>query len=414
MRSRALLLLWLIAGHAGAAEFEAEAALYGEQQSNILSANRNEQNGGFGRATIDVLGSDVGERHGWSMSGNFNYQHYVNQTLDERFFADAVANLYYAVLPTSLLWHLDYNESQELIDIGGPGNIDNQRSVRVFGTGPVLQKTFARTTHVTLSARRQRVDNEQQVFHRNIASISLRRDIRPRHQSFIEASHIGSDFDQGQADFSIREAQLGYLYSRQRTQLRLAAGNSWLDRDGLPVSQQETGSLRLRLSLPGERRLEALAEIRFADDATTLQPVGALETESDVESVGAFREDQLTLTYSGSERAGDPALRVFSRERRHQESSFTDRDARITGGTLSTRLYSGDSGFVSLLGSASHNRFLTLDRLDKDVALSLEGTRLLNARHSVTVGGGYFQRDSSIDSSSFDNRTLFVEYRGKL
>ena len=410
----ALLLPCCIAGPVLASPPAVIGSLYVEHQSNIVASTLDPQSGGLARARIEVNTGDVAENLAWSLNGKFSYQSYQRQMFSDQFLADAIGNLRWFVVPGAVEWHFDYVETIEAVDPGRVGEPDNEQSVRVIGTGPVVRHRIRESNELVVSLRRQRVETDFQGYYRNIGSASLWRDIRPRHRAFVEANATRVEYGDSQPDYEIRQTSLGYLYEWQRLSARVEGGRSWLRQDILGEQETGTGAALLRWNMPGGRQLIGRSAVNYGDEASSLEGVPDELLVGGVDSVGAFREESHTLIYTGSERVADPSLNGWFRERRYQRPVFADRDTRDTGAAITTRLYNVDSGFVLLRVSAGHRQFLLIERLDRDYTATLSGTRHINSRSELIVGTTFFERDSTVGLSSFTNVSLFLEYRGRL
>ena len=413
-RIAVVLLSCCIVGQVSARTLTVFGSLYAEQQSNITASALNPRARALGRARLEIGGEDMGEHYAWTLNGKFSYQAYEDQLFSNQFYGDAAGNFRWIVRPQSLDWHFDYIESMEVVDPGRIGQEDNQQSVRVFGTGPVFRQRFRESNELVVSLRRQRVENEFQGYYRNIGTATLWRDIRDRHRTFIETNVTRVEYGDEQPDFEIREAALGYLYEWPRASARLEVGSAWLDQEFVAEQQTDTGSLRLRWLLGGDRSIQARSEFHYGDEAANLQSAPDESITNAVDSVGAFREERHTLYYSGSERVADPSSSLWYRERRYQRSIFSVRDTRETGIALSSRLYNGEAVFLLVRMTAGHRDFLFLDRLDRDYSGTVSATRKINSRNELIVGFTRFERDSSDGLASFTNSTVFIEYRGRL
>lgn len=389
-------------------------SLYAEHQTNIVASALEPQDGELARVRLEVDGADLAKNYSWNLSGKFSYQAYESRIFRDLFFADAVGNLRWIVRPQSLDWNFDYIESMEVIDLARIGQEDNLQSVRVFGTGPVFRQRFRDSNELVVSLRRQRVETEFQGYYRSIGTATIWRDLRDRHRTFIEANATVVEYGNDQPDYEIREATLGYLYEWPRVSARLEGGRAWLDQEFVGEQETETGSVRLRWLLGGNRSVQARSELRYGDEASNLQSVPDELLTGAVDSVGAFREEVHALYYSGSERVADPSANLWFRERRYQRDIFAIRDTREAGITLATRLYNGDTGFVLLRITAGNRDFLALDRLDRDYSGTVSATRRVNSRTEVIFGVTRFERDSTVGLASFINNTVFIEFRGRL
>jgi hypothetical protein len=410
----ALLLPCCLAGPALAAPSGIIGSLYVEHQSNIVASTLDPESGGLARARLEVDVADMAENYAWNLGGMFSYQTYQREIFRNQFLADAAGNLRLFVLPNAIEWHFDYVEVVEDVDPGRAGQAGNEQSVQVFGTGPVLRHRLRESNELVVSLRRQRVETDFQGYYRNIGSATLWRDIRPRHRAFIEANVTQVEYGDIQPDYEIREATAGYLYEWQRLSARLEGGRSWLRQDILGDQETETGAALLRWSMPGGRQLIGRSAVSYGDEASNLHGIPDELLVGAVDSVGAFREESHALIYAGSQRVADPSLNLWHRERRYQRPVFAERDTRDTGAAISTRLHNVDSGFVLLRVSAGHRQFLLLDRLDRDYTVTISGTRYINSRSELIIGGTFFERDSTVGLSSFTNVSLFIEYRGRL
>jgi hypothetical protein len=410
----ALMLIGCMSGAASAASLNVFGSVYADHQSNITSSTFNPESGALGRLRLEASGEEVGEKYAWSLNGKFSYQRYQDDIFSKQFYGDAVGNAKWFMVPRAMEWNLDYIESVEIIDPASQANPDNQRSVRVVGAGPVIRLTLRESNELVMSLRRQRIEGDVKGYYRNIGSAMLLRQIRPRHRVFVNGGFSRVEYGDSREDFSIRDARLGYLYDLSRLSVRVEGGRSWLDQEFAGEQHTDTGAANARWLLRGGRDVAVRSQLRFGDEVSSLQGVGDDQLDGAVDSVGAFREESHELVYSGSERVADPAVRLWGRERRYQRAIFASRDTRETGISTSTRLYSIDAGFVTLLASASHRDFLSFNRLDRDYNITVRGTRQINPRNQLSVGLGYFERDSTVGSASFSNRTVFLEYRGRL
>lgn len=410
------VVLWscCVIGTLSAEPVTVYGSLYAEHQSNIVASTLNPVAGELARLRLEVAGEDLAENYAWTLNGKFSYQAYESQIFRDQFFADAVGNLRWIMRPQSLDWHFDYIESMEVLDPTQIGKEDNLQSVRVLGTGPVFRQRFRESNELVVSLRRQRVENDIQGYYRNLGSVTIWRDIRDRHRTFVEANVTRVEYGDDQPDFEIREATLGYLYEWPRVSARLEGGRAWLDQEFVGEQRTDTGAAKLRWLLGGGRSIHARSEFQYGDEATNLQSVPDELLTGAVDSVGAFREEVHTLYYSGSERVADPSANLWFRERRYQRDIFAIRDTRETGVTLSSRLYNADAGFVLLRITAGHRDFLSLDRLDRDYSATVSGTRKVNSRTEVVAGFTRFERDSTVGTASFINNIVFIEFRGRL
>ncbi|MFN3712164.1 MAG: hypothetical protein ACK4SX_00750 [Alcanivoracaceae bacterium] len=409
-----LLVIGVLPASVAASSLSMFGSLYGERQSNITSSTFNPESGAFSRLRLEANGEETWQKYAWNLNGQFSYQHYDNDRFSKQFFGNAFANARWFMVPQALEWNFDYIESLELIDPAGRATFDNERSVRVFGSGPVIRLSLLESNELVISLRRQRIEGGIKGYYRNIGDSTLFRQIRPRLRVFAGGGFTRVEYGDSREDFSIRNAQAGYIYDRSRFNVRVEGGRSWLDQEFLGEQQTETGAVNARWLVRGGRSLAARSQLRFGDEVSALQGVSDELLEGVVDTVGAFREESHEIVYSGSDRIADPVVRMWHRERRYQRPIFASRDTRESGIGTSVRLYNADVGFVMLLASAGHRDFLNFNRLDRDHSITLRGTRLVNPRNEFSIGTGYFERDSTVGSASYSSYSLFIEYRGQL
>lgn len=415
---QAVLALYLMqsslgeAAEAGAAvdSFKASANVASEYHTNVRGDQEgNERSGAIFLARLDASGGHEGESYGWSLNGEFNLREYQHELLDEDFRAKAVGNARWLIVPSSFEWHLDYVESSRLIDPAQPNVGSNTESVRTFGTGPNLLLRLTSLDTFSARARHQLVQSGSNDYGRNAVSARLARQVRPRHQLFVNGDAVESLYDGIQPDYRIENIVGGYAYTGIKLAFSVDGGKSVLREEGFDDQFQDIGSAKVQWKINESRSIILNARQIFSDQGSELYFFSDGSNQGSLSASSAARERYADILYVGDRLWFDPAVAVWGMEKDYVRELPGQLDLDEAGARVTTRLEINNASYIQMKYRHLRRNFIDIDRVDIDREVFVTLVRNVRSRLVLSLYSGWFKRESSDIAAEYTDVSIGAE-----
>jgi hypothetical protein len=398
----------MLMGAAVAADFDYEASLGAGQSDNITRVAEDAQDENIATLGLKFSLDEQSRRLRADLLGDLAYYDYLDGTYDSELLGNVIANANLGVVPERLDWVFGDRFGQVLVDPFTPPTPDNRENLNYLSTGPEATFAFGSQTRLGIGARYVDSIYEDSPFDSSgfLGQVGVTRLLSSASELGLNLRHEQIEYDEESlnGDYDHSEAFAQYALNGARTNVKLDAGYTTIDRDA--VNDKDSGPLfRLEVS----RRIGRLQELTLdagrefsssgsafageqSDEAIGLEPVASRQT------VAPFTNEYASLYWSISGHRTEISLGGAWRKHEYQDSNdlnqtLTSVDAGVQRSltpalTLSLDLAYSSSDFEvsgdysDLLGSLALRW-----RMSRSLSLSLDYTHY--DRNSDLAEGDY-------------------------
>lgn len=363
--------------------------------------------------------ADESSRVDWSLFGNVDYHHYVDDTFDDEVLGAVNLDVDAAVLPDRLHWIVTHRYGQLVTDPFLASTVDNRGDVNNFATGPDLTVRLGARSSAVLGGRYQANRFEERNADNDVAqaTFTLQREVRENRTLSLTASYEDVDFDDTlNPDYERYAASLGFRSRVSRGSISLSAGWNEIEigdetRDGLlaDLSVSRELSSQTTLTLGYSQRYSNAGDLfnRLQDPAAGGNFGQAQEIAGDADP---FESRGINLGLNSSHRGNTWSVRFLSLDESFDEFNPLDRERLEAQLQIGREIARGWR--VTLNGRFARFDFRNVDREDDDVTARIRISRQLTRRFDLLLGYAYVDRSSSDPVADFtENRyTLTLQF----
>jgi hypothetical protein len=245
---------------AEAAQFDYQASLAAGHSDNIRRTETNPESEDIAAAGVRFSFDQQSQRLNADIFGDLAYNDYLGNTYDSELIGNVIADVRYAFVPERFEWVLADNFGQVLGDPFLPATPDNRENLNYLVTGPDFTLPLGSQMRLRIGGRYALTTYEKSPFDSDslLGELGLIRLLSSSSAISLNARAQQVQYDDKSlnADYDVGEAFLRYEAQGARTQLRVDAGYSEIDRDA--VDQKQDGPI-LRLEII--RRISASSTV---------------------------------------------------------------------------------------------------------------------------------------------------------
>jgi hypothetical protein len=346
-------------GPATAGDFDYRASLGAGYSDNVNRVSENEVDTNFATAGLRFSFDELTAKLRADVVGDLAYYDYMNDAFKSELIGNVYADSSFALIPDRILWSASDQFGQLPIDPFLPATPDNRENINYFSTGPDFMVGLGSQMRLRLGARYSVIDYETDPLDSTVTGgqLALIRAISGRSSISLNASVQKFEYKVAalNADFDQTEMYLRYTGEGARTNLKIDAGYSQLDRDALDTN--ESGAL---LRLDASRRISASSILSLIGGRQFSTAAGSFASDQGSASLGLgaapgrqnadpFTLDQLALTWDFERSLTGLALTTSWAKRSYDGNPVLDQSTT----TITARLRRDLSASTSLQFSAS-------------------------------------------------------------
>lgn len=362
-----LRLLWLLSAmvlascplEVAAVRVQLGAGLEAEYSSNVLRTSDNAEDDLIGSAWGAFSVQERSANLAAEVAGSVDQRWYLDDTVDdEALFAFASLVDWY-ILRDRLSWHFEDYFQQVRVDVLEPLAPDNRQDSNILWTGPDLHLRISKIYFLDAAARYGNFYYEETDADNDRYSGSLRVGRRLSELSSVyigaqstavryeDSSVLGPDGVRN-TDYDQREAWLGYLRETRLTTLRLEAGRTYIERDGLPDADGFLGRASLSRRLAHDSTFGVALYSRYSQSGTELLATAGDRLDADPTEADAVQDiayERRADAYFATGRWGfDLRTSLFARQLDYELADDLDREAFGTATTVGFAIARGWEG----------------------------------------------------------------------
>lgn len=354
-----------------------------------------------------------------ALDGDLRYRSYQESTFssDDELVGGLDARLGYALWQDRLLWSVQNNFGQALIDPQAVSTVDNRQNLNYFSTGPDITIPLGSRTSLALSGRWSDLDYEESDFgnERLSGTLGLSRGLGGTSSLQLSLASQRVDFNgQVASGYDVHSAYLTFQAGGPRTQLELRGGATEVH-DAGDTFRHPLASVTLTRQLSERASLVLVAGTGVTDAAD------AFRRDQDIAGIGGIgdgvvalpdivQEDFASVQWSlGSGRTTFDATLDWRDEDREFQSDFSRQSLEL-GINLARRL--GPRLTARIYGMHRNTDYDLTDIQYDEWQAGVGFDWQISSRYSLNLDAEHW--DSSGDSSSGPSQRQYEENRYSL